>query len=168
MQKKKNVDFERREREERRKWRKRGSILRRQRLASPTAFMVVAPTTQPVQKRIGFMASFKATVRTDTVDGGWEEGERRERNERERAARTNRHWRRERQLKSAKREVISRAEEECWRWKKRKRREKEVEKAGRGVSSNAGSSWLLSHARFFPFFLPLPNPRRPCQSEPLP
>ena len=37
---------------------------------------------------------------------------------------------RERQLKSAKREVISRAEEEFWRWKNRKRREKKVEKAG--------------------------------------
>ena len=37
---------------------------------------------------------------------------------------------RERQLKNAKREVISRAEEECRRWKKRKRREKKVEKAG--------------------------------------
>ena len=34
--------------------------------------------------------------------------------------------------------------------------------------SSAGSSWLLSHARFFPFFLPLPNPNRLCQSEPLP
>ena len=32
----KNVDVERREREETRKWRKRGSILRQQRLASPT------------------------------------------------------------------------------------------------------------------------------------
>ena len=32
----------------------------------------------------------KATVRTDTVDGGWSEGERRERSEKERAARTNR------------------------------------------------------------------------------
>ena len=34
--------------------------------------------------------------------------------------------------------------------------------------SSAGWSWLLSHTRFFPFFLPLPNPRRPCHSEPLP
>ena len=34
--------------------------------------------------------------------------------------------------------------------------------------SSAGSSWLLSLSRFFPFFLPLANPHRPCQSEPLP
>ena len=34
--------------------------------------------------------------------------------------------------------------------------------------SSAGSSWLLSLSRFFPFFLPLTNPHRPCQSKPLP
>ena len=34
--------------------------------------------------------------------------------------------------------------------------------------SSAGSSWLLSLSRFFPFFLPLTNPHRPCQSELLP
>ena len=44
-------------------------------------------------KRIGFVTSFKATARTDTVDGGWEEGERGERSEKERAARTNQRWR---------------------------------------------------------------------------
>ena len=36
--------------EEREKERKRGSNLRRQHLASPTAQMLVAQTTQPVQK----------------------------------------------------------------------------------------------------------------------
>ena len=46
----KNDYVERREIEERRKWGKRGSILQRQRLASPTAKMVVAQTTRPVQK----------------------------------------------------------------------------------------------------------------------
>ena len=30
------------------------------------------------------MTSFKATVQTDTVNGGWSEGERRERSEKER------------------------------------------------------------------------------------
>ena len=45
----------------------------------------------------------KATIRTDTVDGEWEEGEG---SEKERAARTNRRWRRERQLKSATRGEI--------------------------------------------------------------
>ena len=34
--------------------------------------------------------------------------------------------------------------------------------------SSAGSSLLLSLCRFFTFFLPLPIPHRPCQSEPWP
>ena len=79
------------------------------------------------------MTRFKAAVRTDTIDGGWEEGERRERSEKEGAARTNQRLRRERQLKSAKREVISlvkknvnverkkREREEKWRtWRKQR------------------------------------------------
>ena len=49
-----NVDVEEREEnldvEEREKERERGSNLRRQRLASPTAQVLVAQTTQPVQK----------------------------------------------------------------------------------------------------------------------
>ena len=31
-------------------------------------------TTSGRFKRFGFAASFKATLRTDTVDGGWEQG----------------------------------------------------------------------------------------------
>ena len=52
-----NVLKERREREEeeekrkRRKWQERGSNLRRQRLASPPAQMLVAQTTRPLQKK---------------------------------------------------------------------------------------------------------------------
>ena len=49
-----NIDVEEREEnldvEEREKERERGSNLRRQRLASPTAQVLVAQTTQPVQK----------------------------------------------------------------------------------------------------------------------
>ena len=49
-----NTDVEEREEnsdvEEREKERERGSNLRRQRLASPTAQVLVAQTTQPVQK----------------------------------------------------------------------------------------------------------------------
>ena len=49
-----NIDVEEREEnldvEEREKERVRGSNLRRQRLASPTAQVLVAQTTQPVQK----------------------------------------------------------------------------------------------------------------------
>ena len=49
-----NVDVEEREENidvaERKKERERGSNLRRQRLASPTAQVLVAHTTQPVQK----------------------------------------------------------------------------------------------------------------------
>ena len=51
-----NIDIEEREEsnidaeEEREKERERGSNLRRQRLASPTAQVLVAQTTQPVQK----------------------------------------------------------------------------------------------------------------------
>ena len=85
----KNIDVERREREERRKWRKRGSILRRQRLASPTAQMVVTLTTRPVQK-IRLRDELLRQRFGLTRSTGWEEGERRERNERERVARTNR------------------------------------------------------------------------------
>ena len=50
----KSLDVEEREEnldvEEREKERERGSNLRRQRLASPTAQVLVAQTTQPVQK----------------------------------------------------------------------------------------------------------------------
>ena len=61
------------------KERERGSNLRRQRLASPTAQVLVAQTTRPLGwfKRIGFMASFRATFGLTRSIGGWEEGERR-------------------------------------------------------------------------------------------
>ena len=79
-----NVDVEEREGiidiEEREKERERGSNLRRQRLASPTARVLVAQTT----KRISFVTSFRATFGLTRSIGGWEEGERRERNKRKR------------------------------------------------------------------------------------
>ena len=34
------------------------------------------------------------------------------------------------------------------------------------MAAQTGSSWPLYLSRFFPFFLPLPNPLRPYQSEP--
>ena len=49
----------------------RESNLRRQRLASPPDKMLVAQTTRPVQKN-----RLCEIFRTDTVDGGSEEGER--------------------------------------------------------------------------------------------
>ena len=60
-----NLDVEEREKE-----RERGSNLRRQRLASPTAQVLVAQTTQPVQ-RIGFVTSFRATFGLTRSIGGW-------------------------------------------------------------------------------------------------
>ena len=72
-----NVDVEEREEnidiEEREKERERGSNLRHQRLASPTAQVLVAQTT----KRIGFVTSFRALFELTRSIGGWEEGERR-------------------------------------------------------------------------------------------
>ena len=58
--------------------------------SQPTRLDVSRSDHSAASKRNGFVTSFKATVRTDTVDGGWSEGERRERSEEERAARTNR------------------------------------------------------------------------------
>ena len=98
-----NIDFLEREEnlnvEEREKERDRRSNLRRQRLASPTAQVLVAHTTQPVQKRIGFMTSFKATFGLIRSLWGWEEGERREKNKQKRQpGRTSAGQRREWQL----------------------------------------------------------------------
>ena len=59
-----NIDVEEREKE-----RERGSNLRRQRLASPTAQVLVAQTTQPVQKN-RLRDDLSGCVRTDTVDWG--------------------------------------------------------------------------------------------------
>ena len=67
-------------------------------------------------KESAFVMSFKATVQTDTVDGGGKrEKEGKELSVREQPGRTGarEERERERQLKSAKRAVISRAEEEC-------------------------------------------------------
>ena len=58
------------------------------------------------------MTSFKATVRTDTVDGGWSEGERREKKREGESSQDEPALEKgERQLKSAKIEVISCREE---------------------------------------------------------
>ena len=76
----------------------RGSNLRQQCLASPTAHVLVALTTRPVQKN-RLRDELEGYNRTDTVDGGWEEGERRERNKRKRQpGRTGAWQRREWQL----------------------------------------------------------------------
>ena len=91
--------------EEREKERERVSNLRRQRLASPTAQALVAQTTQPVQK-IGFVTSFKATFGLTRSIGGWEEGERRERNKQKRQpGRTGAGQRREWQLDEQREEI---------------------------------------------------------------
>ena len=101
--------------------------------------MVVAQTTRPF-KRIGFVTSFKATVRTDTVDGGGKrEKEGKETSVREQPGQTGAGEERGAAEKCQLREVFSRAEEECWRWKKRNRREKKVEKAGLDPAAAAPS-----------------------------
>ena len=84
-------------------------------------------------KRIGFVTSFKATVRSDTVDGGWSEGERRERNEKERESSQHEPAleKGERQLKSAKIEIISCREEKYRFWKREEKREEEEKRKRR-------------------------------------
>ena len=73
------------------------------------------------------MTSFKATVRTDTVDGGWSEGERRERSEKTRESSQDEPAleKGERQLKSAKIEIVSCREENYRFLQEKKKRERE-------------------------------------------
>ena len=88
-----NIDVEEREEnidvEEREKERERGSNLRRQRQASPTAQVLVAQTTQPVQKN-RLCDELLGYVRTDTVDWGLGGGRKKGKKQAEEAARTNR------------------------------------------------------------------------------
>ena len=90
-----HIDFEREERNrrweerKRRKWQERESNLRRQRLASLHARTDVSRSDHSAgSKESPLWWALKATFQTDTVDGGMEEGERRERSEKERAATT--------------------------------------------------------------------------------
>ena len=90
-----NLDVEEREKE-----RGRGSNLRRQRLASPTAQVLVAQTTRPVQKN-RLRDELQSYVRTDTVDWGLGGGRKRGKKQAEEAARTN--WRRTKKRMAAER-----------------------------------------------------------------
>ena len=68
--------------EEREKERGRGSNLRRQRLGSPTAQVLVAQTTQPVQNN-RLHDELQSYVRTDTVDWGLGGGRKKEKKQAE-------------------------------------------------------------------------------------
>ena len=79
-----NLDVEEREKE-----RERGYNLRRQRPASPTAQVLVAQTTRPVQRN-RLRDELQSYVRTDTVDWGLGGGRKRGKKQAEEATRTNR------------------------------------------------------------------------------
>ena len=95
--------------------RERGSNLRRQRPASPTAQVLVAQTTRPVQKN-RLRGELQSYVRTDLVDWGLEGGRKRGKKQAEEAARTNR--RRTKKRMAAERTA---RRDKYRRWRKRER-----------------------------------------------
>ena len=113
------------------------------------------------------MTSFRATFGLTRSIGGWEEGERKERNKRKRQpGRTGAGQRGEWQLNEQRKEIIIDVEE----------REENIDIEEREKERERGSNlwfeatlplppWLPLPLVYFPSFSLLPTPNRPCQSE---
>ena len=115
--------------------RERGSNLRRQRLASPTAQVLVAQTTQPVQKN-RLRDELWSYVWTDTVDWGLGGGRKRGKKQAEEAARTNR--RRTKRRMAAER-TARRDKYRRWRKRRKYRRWRKRERARAGIEPTAAA-----------------------------